>query len=257
MWVDSHCHWNLEPLWAASPQERDLAFRAGVDAWLAPAASPEHWRDLLNLAQQWPQGQLAIALGCHPWFLPSLSKQTELRALLCQWALQPQVVAIGETGLDGFKPHFAQQQAWFEWHLQVAAELKLPVIAHAVKSMDAVIHMVRKYPVAGVVHAFNGSLVQARALIDLGWYLGIGGLLLQPNSRLPKLMRELPTDYLLLETDAPAMKPPQLAGDFNRPVNLLLCAKRLADCLSLTMPELAALNRRNCQRLFGGWPQPL
>ncbi len=249
MWCDSHCHLDLLP----EPQQDfiSVARQAGVSRFLLPAARWQDWPRVRAMAKP---PSIAYALGIHPWYLPDLAMADSLADRINQALGDPAMVAIGESGLDGLRPDFALQQQWFAWHLALATELGLPIIAHAVKAIDPLLQQIKTQPqVRGVVHAFNGSLVQARALIARGWFLGIGGLLLMPNARLKALLPELPLSALLLETDAPAMKPKHLPGEVNQPANLSFVAQAMADLLAMPEQDLAAQLELNRQALFASW----
>lgn len=248
MWSDSHCHLDLLP-----PTPDDLVAQAqqlGVRRFLLPSAEVDHWPRVQAVARQ---GGHAYALGAHPWFLPGVDQAPELAAYLQQASADPQLVAIGETGLDGLRPNMALQQQWLLWHLQQAQRLSLPVIVHCVRAQHVLLPLLRSHAVKGVVHGFYGSVQQAQALVAEGWYLGIGGLLLAPRSKLLAVVAQVPLSSLLLETDAPSMKPAQLPGTFNRPSNLLTVAQALAAQLSMPIEDLSAQLEDNRQRLFPRW----
>ncbi len=241
MWVDSHCHLNAAPLFA---QQTPLlsACAAQHIFCVVPATRSLDYAALAQLAEQ--STQVVFALGIHPYFVGehALSEINTLRAACLQALPSGKLVAIGETGLDGFftQLDWAQQQAFFQAQLALACELDLPVILHSRKAVDAVLQQLRRYrPVGGIAHAFNGSLQQAHQLIALGFKLGFGGAMTYPRAlHLQKLARELPLGSIVLETDAPDM-PPVFARDVpNTPLHLPQIAAYLAEYRGLSLLEI-------------------
>ena len=218
--IDTHCHldataWVLAPSALSLPPAVALA-RKGVHLCVLPSVHSANARALPALA--WRNGY-AYALGLHPCYVAPNTAQAELRActaLLHQYADDPALVAIGEIGLDYFisaatTAQRALQEDVLAQQLLFAQQRQLPVILHSRKALEALRIALRRHDFGGIVHAFNGSLQQAYALLDRGYKLGFGGAALYPRARhLQDLLQRLPDSAIVLETDAPDMPPPWL-----------------------------------------------
>ena len=176
-WIDTHCHLDAPEFDADRDAVRAQAAEAGVAHLVIPAVAREHWDAVVALARR--HGD-SYALGIHPLYTPNAREQdiAALRETLARLRGDAQLVAVGEIGLDFFVPGLdADRQIWFyEQQIALAREFDLPVILHVRKSSDRLLKTLRARPVAGgIAHAFNGSVQQAQAFIDLGFKLGFGG----------------------------------------------------------------------------------
>lgn len=246
-WIDAHCH----PDGLADPDgAMNEAQAAGIDQWIVPGTEPQQWHAAGQHFLSDPR--IRLAFGHHPWFLPPTEPDlTSLQTMLSEY---PQCIALGEIGLDFHSGNRSKaspevQQRWFEAQLALASEYQLPVIVHSVKAHDRVLAMLKRYPdVRGVVHAFLGPYQQATAYLDKGWYLGCGSLILK-SAKTRDAFARIPAEHILLETDAPDMRPAQPQHD-----NPLLDLLQTADCLAQARSQSAAAlmeqTSANVQRLF-------
>jgi len=218
MLFDSHCHIDAPEFDADRDEVLAAARRVGVSHILLPAYVAARWDGLLNLCRtscsraDWPQ--LFPALGLHPVYLmqhDSADLQQLSRALA-----QPGIVAVGEIGLDKFVPelaqpvHWARQVALFEAQLQLAREAGLPVIIHARRCHADIQRALKRvgHRTGGIVHAFSGSVEEAKQYRASGLHVGLGGPLTWPQARrLHAVATQLPLDSFVLETDAPDLVP--------------------------------------------------
>lgn len=213
VWIDTHCH--LDEFAdhggaALADAERARAAQAGVAHCVLPAVELANLQAVRDLAHR--HGD-SYALGIHPLFTP-VAGDEDLPALaraLEQYQDDPRLVAVGEIGLDLFVPHLdrGRQQHFYRAQLQLARRFDLPVILHVRRSADQLLKALRELPVrGGIAHAFNGSLQQAQAFIDLGFKLGFGGAVTFDRAlQLRRLATELPLEALVVETDAPDIPP--------------------------------------------------
>ncbi|MBW3515693.1 TatD family hydrolase [Shewanella sp. NKUCC01_JLK] len=230
--IDTHAHLDFAEF---DVDRDDVVLRmhsVGVDNLIIPGVSPQHWHKQLVVAEQY---QTYFALGIHPWFCPEdvdagiLALTSQVSALLeC-----PRFVAIGECGLDKlYSSTWSQQLAFFEAQLALAKSVNLPVIIHSVKAHSEVLGCLKKHqlPRGGVIHAFSGSTEIALEYIKLGFKLGIGGLIMNPNAKkLLKTVSELPLQHFILETDSPAMTPINVTEKRNQPANLVFFIDKIAN----------------------------
>lgn len=247
-WVDSHCH--LDFL-ADPPGDMARAQATGISRWLLPGTDPNQWYRIRQRFRNDPRVRLAF--GYHPWYLPAHSPDTHsLELTLDDY---PDTAAIGETGLDFYpgkpsRPPADHQEAWFESHLKLARERDMPVIVHSVKAHDRILHYLKQYPeVRGVIHAFSGPYEQAMAYIDKGWSLGCGSLILKSKKTLDAFTR-IPLEQVLLETDAPDMRPPKPTNE-NPLIDLHQISKRLASERRVDGEALREQTTRNASVLLG------
>ena len=262
VWIDTHCH--LDEFAdhggaALADAERARAAQAGVAHCVLPAVELGNLKAVRDLAHR--HGD-SYALGIHPLFTP-VSGDEDLPALaraLEQYQDDPRLVAVGEIGLDLFVPHLdrRRQQHFYRAQLQLARRFDLPVILHVRRSADQLLKALRELPVrGGIAHAFNGSLQQAQAFIDLGFKLGFGGAVTFDRAlQLRRLATELPLDALVVETDAPDIPPHWLyvtaaeraAGRppaRNTPAQLPRIGAVVAQLRGISSTELAHATRAN------------
>ncbi len=248
--VDSHCHLDAP----AFDGDRDAvlarAGAAGVAAMVVPAVTAAGWPGLRQACAANPA--LHPAYGLHPMFLAE-HRPPHLDALRA-WVEREAPCAIGECGLDFFVEGLDAdtQRQYFHAQLQLARETGLPVIVHARRATEEVIHTLRRVGgLRGVVHSFSGSPEQARQLWDLGFLIGLGGPLTYPRAnRLRALVATMPLEFLLLETDAPDQPDAAIRGQRNEPARLPAVAAAVAGLRGQTVEEIAARTSENARRLF-------
>ena len=266
MWIDTHAHLDAPEFDADRAVVHQRARAAGVRLCVIPAVSAATLDVVRTLAHAQDD---AYALGIHPLFTPaaSFSDLDLLSQHLHTHANDPRLVAVGEIGLDKFVSElngpdaWAKQQRFYQAQLELAQAHQLPVILHVRRSADDLLKALRTTRVSGgIAHAFNGSLQQAKAFIDLGFKLGFGGALtFERAAQLRRLATELPLSALVLETDAPDIPPHWLyttaeqraAGQpqgRNEPAELPRIAQVLADLRGMPLAELAQAMHDNTRQ---------
>ncbi|MDO4997578.1 MAG: TatD family hydrolase [Neisseria sp.] len=252
MFTDSHVHLTAPELASQLPAVMATAQACGVRRFIVPTTSPADWQAVSDLAKRPIDGeQIHFALGVHPWFVNDLPDNwlSQLTDLLQQY---PQAL-IGEIGLDYRKAQNhsekQEQQHICRLQLQLAKTLNRPVILHNVAANADLLALVKteKPTAGGIVHAFSGSLEEAKQWLKLGFFIGIGSLLLNPNAKKVRLAAQhLPLESLLLETDAPYMLP----NNSNTPANLAQIAQIVCDLRQISSAKLSAQTEANVQRLL-------
>lgn len=262
MWIDTHCHLDASEFQQGPAQESELAGQHAVRAIVVPAVHPVNFAKVEQIALT--DTRCFFMLGIHPMYVPTASEAalTELRArverLLAQ--NQPRFLGIGEIGLDYFvsalcsSPLKEKQEFFFIEQLKLAREYELPAVLHVRRAQDPILKQLRRFKLSGgIAHAFNGSMQQAQAFLDLGFKLGFGGAMTFPRAlQIRRLAAELPASAIVLETDAPDIPPAWLGrGDssgqapLNRPAELAGIARELAQLRQTTELELARQLWRN------------
>ena len=264
--IDTHCHLDAPEFAHDVDVVRALARTRGV-AWVViPAVEVGNFGAVQALAHR--HGD-AYALGIHPLCTPGAGPQDI--ETLAQWLQRSRddshLVAVGEIGLDYFVPGLdaAHQDAMLRAQLQLARRFDLPVLLHVRRSVDRVLKALREVPgLTGIAHAFNGSLQQAEVFIRMGFKLGFGGATTHERAlQLRRLARELPTESIVLETDAPDIAPHWLyktaaeraAGSpqgRNTPAELPRIAQVLAELRGESLADLARQTTANALQALPG-----
>ncbi len=254
MIVDSHCHLDRIDL---TPYDGDLgaalaAARAcGVERVLCVGIDRGNADIVCAIARE--QEGVYASVGIHPL---DIEDELETVESLCQLARRPEVVAVGETGLDYHysKENVAQQQASFRAHLRAAAELKLPVIVHTREARADTLALIREAgdpDCAGVLHCFTEDWEMARAALDLNYCISFSGIITFRNAEpLREVVRKMPLDRLLVETDAPYLTPVPYRGRRNEPKYTREVAACVAELKGLTLAQVAEATTANFDRLF-------
>lgn len=247
--IDTHSHLDFDRI---GDLERVLvqSSAANVCQFIVPSVNADNWQRVLELSKE--HTAIYAALGVHPYFLSDDNQLEQLAELATEQRVN--IVAIGEIGLDGsLDISLDTQLTVLKQQLKLAKVLELPVICHGHKAYDALLKQLRIYKLlrGGVIHAFTGSLQQAQAFIELGFYIGVGGSITYPRGhKLRKIIEQLPRNRLLLETDSPDMPLHGFQGQANSPHHIPLIAEILAQSLEISVPQVAHLTSKNAQSLF-------
>ena len=284
-WIDTHCHLDASEFDADRNTVRQHALQAGVTQCLIPAVEVANFDTVRLLAHRHHGMPLAAhdatasseaprdvyALGIHPLYTPAATEAhlQQLNTALQQHRADHLLVAVGEIGLDGFVPDVNTPEAWdkqqqfYRAQLKLARQHQLPVVLHVRRSADPLLKGLRDIPVkGGIAHAFNGSLQQAHAFIELGFKLGFGGALTFERAlQLRRLATTLPLSAIVLETDAPDIPPHWLytpaeqraqgvSQGRNSPAELPRIAQVLADLRGISLAEVAHATFENAQSVL-------
>ena len=253
MLVDSHCHIDAARFNADREAVIQAAFEGGVTRIIDPGcdlASSEH---ALALAKAHP-GMIYAGVGTHPH--DASTHTEEVGARYRAMAKEPEVVAIGEFGLDYFRMLSPRdvQRAVFVAHLELARACNLPCIIHVRDSHDDVIELLRVYGqgLRGVFHCFSGGIAQAEECLEFeGFMLSFAGPLTRQGNALPDVARIAPLERVLVETDSPYLVPQPLRAKRNEPLFVKQVAEKLAEIRGMTFEEIARVTAANAIRLFG------
>lgn len=253
--TDTHIHLYAEEFNSDLQELIERAMSGGVKNFLMPNIDHTSIEGLLQLCDAYP-GNCFPMMGLHPCYVTA-DWQEQLKPI--RKALDGErhrIVAVGEIGLDfywdlSFKK---EQELAFREQMQWAAELGLPVSIHSRNSTAEIISIIREMNlgVTAVFHCFSGDMNQADEIVNLGGYLGIGGVVTFKNSTLSDIVRDAPADRLLLETDAPYLAPTPYRGKRNIPEYLKFIAEKVAEIRKQSLNEIAAITTRNAQQVFQG-----
>ncbi|MDH5628570.1 MAG: TatD family hydrolase [Gammaproteobacteria bacterium] len=218
---DSHCHLDMPEFEGNIDAIVSKCEEVGIGGILMPGVTKDSWRRIKQISARKPICH--AALGLHPMFVEK-HHEKHLHDLEMSFSLGD-VVAVGEIGLDFYesKNNSELQIKYFEAQIDIAKNANLPVILHVRKAHDHVLQILKKhnFSIGGIVHAFNGSEIQAEKYINMGFKLGFGGAMTFPRAaKLHKLAASLPLESIVLETDAPDMPPATCKTPFNTPLHL-------------------------------------
>lgn len=251
--VDTHTHLYLSAFDEDRAQVATRAISAGVDFFLLPNIDERTLDSIFDLHQAWPEHMLPMA-GLHP---TSVRKDFEKQLdHIFSYASGKPVYAVGETGIDLYWDATLEkyQRAAFRRQCEIAISMALPVCIHMRNSYSAIMEELETLgdvPLKGVFHCFSGSRQQAQAIIERGFYLGIGGVVTFKNSKLLHAIKDIPLDKILLETDAPYLAPHPYRGKRNESAYLPLVAKKMAQIHNTTIEKVAEKTTKNAKELFG------
>ena len=264
LWVDTHCHLDAPELLANLPSILEESAQKGVQAILLPAIQASDFVHVKELAHQYAKQipGLVYTLGIHPLYIQK-AKESDLQAL--QEAIEanledPRFVGIGEIGLDyfveGLDPQ--RQDFFFQGQLDLAQQYQLPVVLHVRRSQDAILKALRQRSIpGGIAHAFNGSFQQAEQFIGMNFKLGFGGAATYTRAlQIRRLLKELPLDSIVTETDAPDIPPAWLRDEgleFNSPSYLPRIASELADIRGIGHDQFALAMMQNASQALPRW----
>lgn len=254
-YIDTHCHLDFELFDADRRAILARCRELDVRRFILPGVLRDGWSRLVEVGSRFPE--TAIAPGLHPCFVEQHRPQhlDELRTLI--EAQREMTVALGEIGLDYFDRDADRktQMGYFEEQIAIAEAAALPVMLHVRKAHDDVLQRLRNSNVrqGGIVHCYSGSLQQAEKYLELGFRLGIGGVITYDNARrLQSIVRSLPLDAFVLETDAPDIPPASRRGEPHTPESI----PEIGDAFSRYRDEdpevVVAALYRNTVSLFPG-----
>lgn len=251
---DTHAHLDEEAFDTDRTAVVARAQASGISRIVTIGITAETSQRSIELAAQFPA--VFAAVGIQPNYAAQ-AKAGDWQVIE-ELALNPRVVAIGETGLDRYWDYapFDVQIDYFQRHIDLAQRLQKPFIVHCREAEADVVTQLRqaagRAPLQGVMHSFTGSLETARACLELGLYISLAGMVTFKKSQpLRDLIKELPLDRLLVETDSPYLAPQPMRGKRNEPSFVRVTANALADLAGISHDAFAHQTTANACRLFG------
>jgi TatD DNase family protein len=250
--IDAHCHFDFPVFDQRRRSVLEEARTLGLSHLVIPGVRRPDWARVSRVASEYDG--LYYCLGIHPWFVDEHATD-DLHALEQCFTNRPDhLVALGECGLDRCHGTLAKQYPWFEAQIDIAARFHVPLVIHSVRTHDEVIEVLKRKQFGGrvLVHGFSGSYQQASKLVDLGCFIGVGGIVTMDRAKKSlDAMARLPVDSLVLETDAPDMAPRGVAAGENSPIYLPLILAALAGLRGTDTEDLGRALLCNVQRLYG------
>lgn len=258
--TDTHTHMYSRKF----TDDRDAAIQrcldAGVTRLFLPNVDSTSIDSMMDLSKAWPDNCYPM-MGLHPTSVGE-SVDDELE-IVRQWLFEKlditphgQFFAVGEIGLDYYwDTSFKEQQKMaFRKQIGWAKELGLPIVVHCRDAMDDILDILEELnddKLNGILHCFTGTIEQAQRAIAIGFYLGIGGVVTFKNGGVAEVVEQLSIENIVLETDAPYLAPTPNRGKRNESAYLTLVADKVAECLRMTVADVAALTTDNSRKIFG------
>ena len=255
MLVDSHCHLDLLDLSAfddSMPAFMDAAQAEGIDHMLCVSISLERWPWMMDIVREYPR--VSASVGVHPNETEGADPSVEE---LVRLSADPDVVAIGETGLDYFRT--AEGMEWqhdrFRRHIEAARAVDKPVIIHTRSAADDTMTILEEEGArdcGGVMHCFAEDWETAKRALDIGFHISFSGILtFKSADRLREVARKVPADRILVETDSPYLAPVPHRGQTNNPTYVTHTARTLAEVRGESLESIGRVTTDNFEALFG------
>ncbi|MGI4803814.1 MAG: TatD family hydrolase [Janthinobacterium lividum] len=251
--TDTHTHLYYEANSAARNAMMQRCLDQQVNRLFLPNVDTASVPMMAGLVKAYPQNCFPM-LGLHPCSVTKNWKAglAEIKEI---WGNQP-YYAVGEIGIDLYwaQDLLAEQQAAFRAQIKWAKTANLPIVIHCRAAFNEVFSILKEEhdeKLRGIFHCFSGDLEQANLLIDLGFYLGIGGVVTYKNAGLDKIVQQIDPKYLVLETDSPYLPPVPFRGKPNESSYLTYIAQKVADLHQLSVEKIAEITTQNSEKVFG------
>lgn len=253
MIIDTHAHYDDEQF----NEDREALLKQlqenGIEKVVNIGASIETSKNTIDLMDQY--SFIYGAVGVHPNEVMELNEDTFEQ--LKEMAKHPKVVAIGEIGLDYYydEPEKKIQKLWFDRQMQFAKQIKLPIVVHsrdaAKDTLDLMVSASEK-DIGGVIHCFSYGIEMARSFLDMGFYIGIGGVVTFKNAKkLKEVVEYTPLDRMVLETDCPYLSPEPNRGKRNSSLNLPFVVEEIARIKKIDPEEVLTETNKNAKKMYG------
>lgn len=249
--IDTHCHISDEAFAGDEEGYISRAKEAGVEIMLQPDVDSRERKAMFDLTDRHP-GVLYPMLGLYPGSVDKDWREEIDRMLEYS---DRSVVALGEIGLDYYygKEYAQEQKEALDWQLDYAAQRGLPVNIHLRDAMGDFLDILRRHKgLRGNMHAYSGSYESFLELQRLGdWYIGVGGVVTFKKASLAEVVRRVPLERIVLETDAPYLTPVPFRGKRNESAHIPLIAAKVAELKEVPIEEVASVTTTNARNLFG------
>ena len=250
--IDTHTHLYLKQFKDDIDKVIQRSIDKGINKFIFPAIDSTHFDDMHDLKNKYP-GSIYLMSGLHPTNVKENYKE-ELEFVVNSLKSHS-YVAIGEIGIDLYwdKTYLKQQQDAFEFQIRLAIENDLPIVIHCREAFDEIFEILDKEncpKLRGVFHCFTGTLEQANRAIDLGFVLGIGGVVTFKNGGIDKFLSQIDLKHIVLETDSPYLAPVPFRGKRNESSYITYVIDKLSEIYGLPIKEIASVTTKNAEKVF-------
>ena len=250
-YIDSHAHIYLDQFTDNVDEIINRSLDNKVNKILLPNINLDTVSKMLNLSEKYKDICYPM-LGLHPCYIEN-EFENEITKILEYKSSE--TIAIGEIGLDFFRgrKNIKNQIRALEIQCEYALSQKLPIVIHTRNSIDETISIISRYSkkgLTGVFHCFSGNLNQAYNIINMGFKIGVGGILTFKNSNIKNVISKIEIKHLILETDSPYLSPEPLRGKVNEPANIIFISEKLSEILSVPIEIVSQVTSENVKNLF-------
>jgi TatD DNase family protein len=253
MLIDNHSHIYSTDFLQDREEVIQRAYSNDVRKIILPNIDSSSVKNMLDMADSYPHICFPL-MGLHPTSVTS-DYQEELQ-LVEYWLKKRKFYGIGEIGIDLFwETSFVEEQTHaFRFQLELARQYEMPVVIHVRDSFDEVYKVLTEAhdkKLTGVFHSFTGTLEQAQLIIELGFKIGVGGIVTFKKAGLDQIISQIDPSHLILETDSPYLTPVPFRGKRNESSYLIYIAQKIADLHQMTLGDIAKITTENARNLFG------
>ncbi len=250
--IDTHTHLYLDHFRDDIDDVIQRAISVGVEKFYLPSISSKYNESMHDLESKFPN-RVFCMIGLHPCYVDKNFEQ-EIE-FVKEHIKSNNYKAIGEIGIDLFheKKYFKEQMIAFEEQIKLALEHDLPIVIHSRESFDEIFEVLKKYKsdkLRGIFHCFTGNEDQARKIIDLNFFLGIGGVVTFKNGKISEFLSSIPLNRIVLETDSPYLAPAPFRGKRNESSYLSIIASKLSEIYNLDVSEISKITQQNSNEIF-------
>lgn len=252
MLIDTHSHLYLKQFAEDREAVLQRAYDQGVEKIFLPSIDSSVLEDMLKLEAE-QDGKCYAMMGLHPCSVKDNYKK-ELD-IVHEWLDRRYFCAVGEIGMDLYwdKTFVKEQEEAFIIQLNWAVAFDIPIVIHSRSATDEIINILKKEQkpgLRGIFHCFGGSIEQAKAIIDLGFYLGIGGVVTFKNAGLAEIIKDIDLEHIVLETDAPYLAPVPYRGKRNESAYIYHVAQHIAKLKELDYKTVSQITTENALKIF-------
>ena len=250
-YIDSHAHIYLDQFRGNIDNIIKNSLNNNVHKILMPNINLDTVTDILKVSDQYKEICYPM-LGLHPCYIKG-NFEYEINEIFKNFSSK--IIAVGEIGLDFFRTNENKkdQIKAFEIQCEYAISKNKPIVIHTRSSIDETIKVVKKFSskgIRGVFHCFSGSLNQANEIIDLGFKIGVGGVLTFKNSNLKTVISQIDLSHIILETDSPYLSPEPRRGSVNEPANIIYVSQKLSEICVVPIELVSNITTQNVKNLF-------
>jgi TatD DNase family protein len=250
--IDTHTHLYLKQFKDDIDKVIQRSIDKGINKFIFPAIDSTHFDDMHDLKNKYP-GSIYLMSGLHPTNVKENFKE-ELEFVVNSLKSHS-YVAIGEIGIDLYwdKTYLKQQQEAFEFQIRLAIKNDLPIVIHCREAFDEIFEILDKEncdKLRGVFHCFTGTLEQANRAIQLGFKLGIGGVVTFKNGGIDKFLNRIDLNHIVVETDSPYLAPVPYRGKRNESSYITYVIDKLSEIYGLPIKKIASVTTKNAEKVF-------
>lgn len=248
MFIDTHCHLSKND-YENIEEVINEAKKENVQKLIISGCDKEGIEESIKIANEYDN--VYLSLGYHPSEANKITDKDieELKQLIKE---NKKVVALGEIGLDYYweKENKEKQIDMFKKMLSISKELNMPIVIHSREAFQDTYDVLKESKQTGVIHCFSGNIENAKMYIDLGFTLGIGGVVTFKNTKLKEVIKEISIDNIILETDSPYLAPTPHRGEQNSPKYIPLIAEEISKIKNMSLEEVMEKTTKNAKKIF-------